>query len=414
MDIEKAIAFFKKNAAGYERLFEEMIKKYRSYGRIAGEITLEILKPEERRAISEFFRSVDEPKEPYKMKLVKFEKMLANSVFDGITLKELLDAYAGEELISNKQAREDKRSQQQLFFDRLTTAAANANVQAVLAQPPRSYIRLYEEDEHKAKTILSLVLEALAALPLHGYERLPMFAEKITKDPHAFDPDVWGKYLIDGLKLLFDAPEEDESELLVAAGILKDDIHNFVSASGLISNFSFWQIASEEGCILNVPLREAIKLTFAAPAHGKDVFVVENSGVFSALLDRMKNGPMPPLLCLHGQPKESSLILLDRLAESGVTIHYAGDFDPESLMICERLWQRYGEHFTLWHMDRISYDTCLSLVELSTRRLSMLKNVQMPDLHEVKERMLEAGRAGYQERLVPRLLKDLNNEREVL
>jgi uncharacterized protein (TIGR02679 family) len=258
-----------------------------------------------------------------------------------------------------------------------------------------------------------MVFEALEALPLDEYQRLPLFSDQYAKDPKFFDADRYGRLLTDGMKLLFDSLDVEESELYAEAGILKDDVHNFVSASGLISNYLYWQKAYEEGAMLNVPLREADKLTFAAAAGGSKVFVVENSGLFSAILDRFNDRRLPPLLCLHGQPKASSLQLLDRLVESGMHIYYSGDFDPEGLMICERLWSRYGNRFTAWRMGDQEYQDCLSPVEISPRRLSILKNIQISYFKNVKASMNRTKRAGYQERLLPLLLADIQSACDV-
>lgn len=404
MNIEKAVVYFKQTP-GYERLFDEMIKKYRSYGRIGGEVILRNLSPSECKAISGFYRE-DVHAAQFKTKLVKFEDKLENSVFDGLSLIDLLVAYVGKEIISNKQLREDKQTKREMFFERLSSRFADMNSQEVLSALPRSYVRLYEEDETKAQNVLIEIFSALTELPLDRYERLPLFAEKITKDPKAFDTDRHGKLLLDGLKVLLDSPDEEDSDLLAAVGILKDDVHNFVSASGLVSNFSFWQRAYEEGAMLNVPLREAEKLTFTTPAVGNNVFVVENTGVFSAILDQFFNR-LPPLLCLHGQPKISSLLLLDRLVENGVTIYYAGDFDPEGLLIFERLWKRYGDRIIAWRMGEEEYTSCLSSVVLSDRRISMLKNLHLSYFEHVREKMRYTKLAGYQERLLSLLVEDI-------
>ncbi|WP_010492528.1 TIGR02679 family protein [Paenibacillus elgii] len=406
---KKAAAYFK-HTSGYNQLFEEMIRKVKKLGRIGGVVTLDRLTDTEREAIGSFFRC-DVPSSSYKVRLTDFEAMLQKSVFGGIFLKELLDEYAGYEIISNKVARESKRSARDEFFHRLSERFDDQNSKVILESLPRSFLRLYEEKGNDAEWDFNAVFTAVSILPIEGYERLPVFAERIAGDPHAFDSDRYGRMLTDGLKMLFEATDtatiEEEVELYAAAGLLKDDVHNFVSASGLqASNFSYWAQAHAEGAILNVPLREALKLKSVAPMTGGCVFVVENSGVFSAIMDHFSDS-LPPLVCLHGQPKLSSLLLLDKLVEGGSTLFYAGDFDPEGLLICERLWKRFGDMLVPWRMSVEDYEACKTHVTLTPRRLSMLKNIQHPILARIKESILNNQRAGYQERLLRYLIQDM-------
>jgi uncharacterized protein (TIGR02679 family) len=109
---------------------------------------------------------------------------------------------------------------------------------------------------------------------------------------------------------------------------------------------------------LNLPLREVVRID-KAYTNGKVVYVVENSGVYSALLDLCRDFceeqglkdiiPNPPLVCTHGQFKLASLLLLDKLAASGTQIYYSGHFDPEGLSMAERLLLRYPGQAKAWH-----------------------------------------------------------------
>ncbi|SDN61533.1 TIGR02679 family protein [Paenibacillus sp. yr247] len=406
---KEAAAYFQRDP-GYSRLFKEMIRKVKRHGRIGGEVILKELSNEEVASISSFFRC-DVPTDSYSVSLLKFEAMLLRSAFGSVSLKELLDEYAGEEIISNKSARENKRNDRVDFFQKLSMRFDDANSKAILESLPGSFLRMYEERGEEALQDFEPIFIAFSQLPVEGYERLPVFSERVAGDPHAFDGDRYGRLLTDGLKVLFEALDsvtlEEEVELYAAAGLLKDDVHNFVSASGLnASNFSYWEQAHTEGAILNVPLREVIKLDSVSPIIGSCVFVVENSGVFSALLDQFTD-VLPPLVCLHGQPKLSSLLLLDKLVKGGSTLFYSGDFDPEGLLICERLWKRFGDRLVPWRMSKEDYEFCKTHVPLSPRRLSMLKNIQHPILGGVKERILYNEKVGYQEKLLRHLIQDI-------
>ena len=66
-----------------------------------------------------------------------------------------------------------------------------------------------------------------------------------------------------------------------------------------------------------------------ANAQQEDVYVLENPAVFSSVIEKY---PVCAAVCAGGQPGLATLILLDLLKENH-TFHYAGDFDPEGLLI---------------------------------------------------------------------------------
>ena len=98
--------------------------------------------------------------------------------------------------------------------------------------------------------------------------------------------------------------------------------------------------------------------------------------------------------------KLSSLLLLDLLARSSVRIYYAGDFDPEGLLIAQKLKQYYQGEMIFWHMTSQDYDQAMSKETISDRRLKMLERITDPGLLPAVERMREEKKAGYQEKLI--------------
>ena len=43
-------------------------------------------------------------------------------------------------------------------------------------------------------------------------------------------------------------------------------------------------------------------------------------------------------------------IVLDLFAKSGIRVYYAGDLDPEGILIAQKLSQYYKGEFHYWHM----------------------------------------------------------------
>lgn len=168
-----------------------------------------------------------------------------------------------------------------------------------------------------------------------------------------------------------------------------------------------WQGAMETHSVLNVPMRELLRVNRVRPNRGDTVWIVENSGVFSSLLDDVSDAP---IVCTHGQFKLAAYRLLDMLVASGCRLKYAGDFDPEGLQMAARLKERYGDKLDYWCMDLESYVASEPSVMLAEERLVKLGRVTDMELQAVVEEMKKRGRAGYQEALIEKMVVQLKIE----
>ena len=85
--------------------------------------------------------------------------------------------------------------------------------------------------------------------------------------------------------------------------------------------------------------------------------------------------------------------------------YYAGDFDPEGLLIAQRLKQRYGRKLELWNYRVDWYEEYLSEVELNDMRIRKLEQIEMKELEELKKAMCRERRAVYQEAMMEKLIE---------
>ncbi|WP_077615271.1 TIGR02679 family protein [Caenibacillus caldisaponilyticus] len=414
----EAARFFR-NEAGFRRLFCEMRKKYESLGRVGGTISLVSFTKDEKEAVAAFFG-----KEMTRVSLTAFAKQLEKTRFAGVTLEELLTHYFGAPLIANKERREAEQQEKAAFFQRLIAAyPSGAEWLAAALENPNEYRLLhqaYAQQREELCTSLCAVCEALRQLPEKGvYERLPLFAQKVTGDPHAFDLHTFqGKLLLSALEFYSRkkyqlSSVEEVNELLQSFGILREDILNFVTCAGILAETEngvhpVFAAASETNMPLNVPLREIVKLKRAHPSKGTIVFVVENAGVFSELLDEAM-----PLVSTNGQLNLATMLLLDLLAESGARLYYSGDFDPEGLKMADRLAGRYGKKLFLWHFTREDYFASMPSVSLSEERLARLQSVSSRMLQPVKMEMEQLKKAGYQEAILLMLRTDMKRRTDL-
>lgn len=443
MILQQAVEYFRQEK-GFHRLLNLFIKKYQSLGRIGGSVKLEALTEMEKDALANLLRRDFSNQKSAAIALQDFEKALQKTRFGSLDLKELLDAYNGEDILTRADMASRYQSRKDLFWQVLMDRHSHLNCRLWLSQirnkgqGTRGIHRAYDQNAAVLKSQLEAVLNALARLPEPGqeirrYERLPFFAGAVTSDPHSFDLDTeQGRLLLSALQFLrwyednnyglsATVNAEEKTELLGHFGIVRDDLLNFVTCSGILGfrenetePAPVWRSAYEEGAVLNAPLREILKMERFTPAAShyrrnkkSRVFVLENSGVYSELLDQITAKEAPPIICTHGQIKLASLIFMDKLAQNGTIIYYSGDFDPEGLLMAQRLLLRYGSGMRLWHYSLEDYRSSLSKVQLESSRISKLQGISAPELVGVMDAMKQSRKAAYQEYLVKQLVADV-------
>ena len=152
--------------------------------------------------------------------------------------------------------------------------------------------------------------------------------------------------------------------------------------------------------------REPVKLTLQTIGRlekvcgqSSQVYVVENPAVFSVLI---REYPQRTVICGNGQLRLAVLILMDNFRATLFLV--CGDlirraFDRTELKV------RYGERLKLWKYEADLYETYLSEVELSDRRMKKLEQVSVQELQEIREAMYKKRRSAYQESMMEALRK---------
>ncbi|PLR79071.1 TIGR02679 family protein [Bacillus sp. V3-13] len=412
---------------GFHKLFVLFREKYRSVGRIGGSVKIADFSELEVESIAGFLaQSPDHLRAKGTVSLKAFEEHLEKTNLEGLSLKELLELYFHKPLISKAEEKSRLADQERDYYDRMINEHPHLEwwFQKILQkQPDTRFIQaLYRQDKEELSQLFHTVARAYSLLPDEGqFERLPLFSQRVTGNPHAFDRNKpVGKLLLHllasnqmeeaGQKAFQWTQTEQINELLLNYGLLRDDLWSFVTCRGFTAHQNgqehpVWKVAAEWGTVMNVPIRELVGLERIMPSIGKTVWVLENSGVCSAIMDEVAD---QPIACTHGQFKAASWIFFDRLVESGCTIHYAGDIDPEGLLMAQRLKNRYPENVKIWRMDPDSYEMAIS-EERVEDRTNQLKSIEDPELKKTADLMIENGCAAYQEGLIEQLIADIQN-----
>ena len=433
--LEEALSYFNSRPI-LRSMLQKFAQKYRSLGRAGGTVRLQLLSPEERESLGGLLGKDLSRQKTVTVSTVQLEQALRQTRFAGLSLQELLFAFIGGPIPTKAEIKELREAERRQYFSELAqncgSRAGRDWLEHIIKKGSgsRGINRAYRKDKVELRCNLTAVLSALQQLPAAGYERLPVFAARVTGDPHGFDPaEEQGRLLIEALQFLrtvegVPAPRpsasEDVSELLAASGLLREDILNFVTCTGLLAfraknrKLLTWEKAHAEGIALNVPLREVAKIEVIVPAvrggaaiGAHSVYAVENPGVFSEILDAFEDRPYPPLICTHGQFGLATLLLLDKLTRGNARIFYSGDFDPEGLQITQRLLQRYPHSAVAWRYGKGDYANTNPSQPLVPARLKKLNQISHPALVAAKESIYRSGRAGYQEQIIPYLIEDL-------
>lgn len=407
---EEALAYVKGHAR-VRALALAFAEKYRSYGRFTGTYRVPKGAAEE---LSSFFGRKLAAGDAVSWK--SFAAAWSETRFADVSIEDVLHTLGDAPLISKKEAQAEEARLVSSILSRLLArySAGAAGKWLRLLQEgwkgDRTY-RLARREDYGDEALLGEAAHILSKLPA-SYERLPFFANRTTGNPHALDGGSrLGKIFLQALSWLHPAiAPDDRTMLLYEARLLRDDIQNFATAFGIAADGAtslYWRAAAEAFAPINVPLREIVRAERFVSACGDTpfrVFIVENSGVFSALLDALTEaGRIVPLLCLHGQPKLASWALLDRLAAAGAELYYAGDCDPEGLVIAERILRCYPQAHA-WQFDVRRFTPS---APLSDARLKKLDGVTHPALLPVKEALLQHRAGCYQESLFRELKDDV-------
>lgn len=414
-----------KDEPGFLKLFSLFKEKYRSLGRIGGNVPLTSFRPSEIESIAGFLGvPMQTLVKKGKIPLLEFEKELANTGYSEYTLLTLMQEVLGETIQTKKEELEQELKEENVFLSALNDAIPEAShwLEWIRSKSPetRWIWSLYKEDKEDLYGKMVTVSRAFASLPKDGsYERLPFFSQRTTGNPHYFDPNgAGGKLLVHRMyvhqvmegnhDLTMPKTVEDLNDLYAGYGIMRDDLWNFVTCQGLLASTKgeihpVWEAATSSNTVMNVPMKELAKLDSIWPAAGRNVWILENSGVCSTIMDAAKGAP---IVCTHGQLRAAAWTLLDKLAQSNCMFYYSGDIDPEGIIIAEKLKKRYPNQLVTWRMDLKAYESSLSNEDISDRLLKLDKVVSS-EWTDVIHIMKEKKKAGYQEAIVMDLIEDI-------
>lgn len=408
----ECLTYFKSEPV-WRKVLAGFLEKYASFGKFTGKVQLKNLSADEIEVLEGFFGQNFHGRKSITISAERFAKALENSRYKEISTDQLLKFYFGKEPVSKKEQKEKREQEKQEiedeFFDYCQGTYAEKLAPEMLALQ-RLHIK---ENLSEWRQLLFFSADIINGLPYRSErnEYLPVFAARLTKNPHAFDKGtVFGNLLYELVKLdlnyrkievtsLSYFPSYERQKSFLSCGILLDDVSNYVllyHVAGVQKDGGYHRGLSgffSEDDMLQVPLTVLTKLS-RLESPDQTIYIDENPSVFAA---RCMSHPESACMCMNGQPKLAALVALELFAASGTTVYYSGDFDPEGLWIAQRLAIFYPETFHFLNMDETSYLKCLSKEPISDTRLKQLDRITDSRLLGTVARMRIEKMAGYQE-----------------
>lgn len=213
----------------------------------------------------------------------------------------------------------------------------------------------------------------------------------------------------DSLKL----PEKEEEihDLFGKFNLIYDDLKEQVSVANLYAEtvegyHPMWESAAHTHSVMNIPIRELLKLDLIYPANEKPmVWIIENARIFSSLLDEVPNAP---LICIHGNFSLTAKELLDKIIEEGNEIRYAGELIPDGIALAEQILIRYPEDSEPWKMDIESYLKARTPHKrLSEKQLAPLNKYSLDIFSCLKDEMKDQKQSADSEILIDEMISEL-------
>lgn len=346
----------------------------------------------------------------------------------------MLVKVVGKELKTNKEIKDEEKEQEEKFYEDILKSCDNGIGKQwfieildkkkygynIIARKYKSEREINKLEELKRKIILTI--NSLNKLPYlnNEYENIAVFSAVNTRDSHFFDIDKFtGRLFIKAISFIIDKDEPKDineiNEVYYEVGILKDEISNHTTIYGLnafekdnsevtaVNSFNLWREP------LQISISNLLKIDYLK-AVNNTVFIFENPAVFHKVLK--ETGDNISLICTSGQLNLSSYILLNKIIDLK-NIYYAGDFDPEGLMIAYKLKERYKGKVRFLNYTRESYINTMSNNVIEEKSMSQLNKINCSELDEVIRELRINKRSAYQELLIDEyldLIKELSNE----
>lgn len=400
-----------KNNRGFERFMVRAKEKYQSYGKVTGTITLYNITYEESISLTDFFARKFEEGKTYKIKISEFNKVLERSKFQDFEFTDYFyNTYDDFSYLTNTLKKRKFQEEFILFIEDLLLEFNSDKLKEFFIEninknfsTMRNIRKKFKEDRKTLKKELLVIDKLLSNIP-DKITYLPIYAS-ITSNPHYLDYNATSSSLF--YKILSNILDEeipttnlDKTKLLEKINVYTDPLSNYVITYNLVYDRKM------PFDVLNLNIDNISKLNNITGKDNK-IFIFENPSILNYLKDKDLD---ISIIITSGIPNLAFYKLLENINRN-TTLYYNGDYDPEGLLIADKLNNKYS-NIKLFLYDRKSYLNTKPSVNISNNRLHKLELVKSKELQEVKRLLLENKKCGYQENnllSIEEFIKDVIN-----
>lgn len=405
--MSEELAKYLKSKKGLNRLFIKLKEKYISLGRYNGVVTLDKITKEESIDIGNLLGYRINEGETIKISYKEITKKILETKYRQFNWEELLNSYFNEKIINKKEKIELDDINEFKFFQEIIDNNKNNKyidkLKNIINEKTDIYRLLkqrYNKDKEKLEVDLNNILLLLDNIPK---EPTPLAVFAVTTgNPHYLDLNtiecnLFLKFLSYIKKEEYPKENEDKINLLSEINVYTDPISNYVITYKLKGNDILEKLSNDRE-ILNLNLLNIINLK-KIDTTSKKVYIFENPAMLNSLheLD-------VPIVITSGIPNLSLYKILEKLENNGNQLYYNGDFDPEGLLIANKLKRKFPK-LKLFCYQVEDYNNSKSNKKISESRLKKLNLILEEELQIVKELLLKNKLSAYQEKNINQVRK---------
>lgn len=411
--MNKELANYLESKNGLNRLMLNLKEKYVSLNRYSGSIILKDISQEEANSLSDLLGKTFKKHDNIKTSFKEIEKKINETRFRSFDWEELFKCYFNANIISKKRSKEMSNSSFHSFFNKMINNINNHRYLTKLQMITnkdcllyRYFKKIYNQDKKGLQINLNNIFNLLNNLPKEPLN-LTLFAS-LTGNPHYLDLNTnTFSMFIKILCFIFDENipknNDEKIDLLAQHNLYVDSFSNFVITYNL-SGCKLLDIFKENKQIFNINLSNVLMFN-NIDTDKKCVYVLENPSLLNVLQELDV-----PIIITSGMPNMTLYKILDKIIKNGNRIYYNGDFDPEGLIIAQRLKMRYPQ-LQLFCYNDSDYIACESHEKINNNRLNKLKNIRIKKLDNIKKMLLSRKNSGYQENNIQNIKEYIMNNK---
>lgn len=418
---------------GFSRFINKLYEKYQSLSRFSGTIKLNNLTEEESQVLSRLFGTTYQQGTSITIQIKKFINIMNNSKYTDFDIFTLIEEYLGTKLTTKKEELLKENNNELNFYQDIINNnivtkdnndenknSTNINNNSIGTKwlsdvitykiiPYKLIHQRYNKNKTSLKKELINIIKLINNIPKDKKILLPIYSSTITGDPHYLDLDnnhinLYFYALSYISKENYPNSREEKIKLLSKNNIEIDNLTNFVITYNLLSDKDYINLFSQNKQSLILNIQNIINTNYF-DTKDKKVFIFENPSILTEIISRNIDAS---IIISSGFPNLSVYLLIDKLISRGNKIYYNGDFDPEGLLIANKLKEKYNDNLILFCYDQIDYNNNLSNKKISDKRLNKLSKINNKELIKIKQLLLYNKYSSYQENNKERIIDYIN------